>query len=433
MSATLPRTSTLDRPTVQGEPPRGRATPRYAARMFPVAHPVSGHPHLDVPIALIAAGALLLVLAVGLLVPRRTTSAAVSEEARRDLASWDGELRTAQWVTRGLSLAVLVLGVVAARVGADTELGNLAPALLVGVGWPLVFLGAVLLPGFWRWLDPWDTLGRVLAPGDRSGPGDDVRPAIVLAAAVLWYLAVFPRTLDPRALGAAVLGYTVLTTAGCIVRGRRRWLSTAEPLGIVLTRLGSARPGHAVRETETTGTAALLGVVAGGTLFAVLRRTELWTELVGPERLLLVNTLGLVVCCAAGAGLAQLQVWGTRAMQPAGARFPAVPLVVLGLAPAVAGTVVAVALARNRLTNSLQLLPGLAGDPFGQGWDVLGEPSARPLDAAALLALQLSVLVLAHLWGATLMARRTDRQVRLPAVLLLGQLAAAGVAAVSLH
>ena len=401
--------------------------------MHPVAHPVAGHPHLDVPIALFAMAAFLLVLGVGLLVPRRTPSADPSAEEKRDLASWAGELRPVQWLARGLFLAVLVLGVVAARVGADSELGNLAPALFVGVGWPLVFLGALLVPAFWRWLDPWDTLARILAPGDRSEPGCDVRPAIVLALALLWYLAVFPRTLDPRALGVAVAAYTVLTTAGCIVAGRRRWLSTAEPVGIVLTRLAGARPGHGLRDPEARGVAALLGALAGGTLFAALRRTELWTELVGAEQALLYGTLGLAACCAAGAALAQLQVWGTRAMQPPDRPFPAVPLVVLGLAPAVAGVVVAVALARNRLSNSLQLLPGVAGDPFGQGWDLLGDPTARPLGAAVLLALQLSVLVLAHAWGAGLMARHADRQARLPAVLLLGQLAAAGVAAVSLH
>jgi hypothetical protein len=399
--------------------------------MFPVAHPVSGHPHLDVPIALLAAVAFLVVLAVGLLVPRRTTSA--DRVDRTDLASWEGELRPAQWVARALFLGVLVLGVVAGRVGADSELGNLAPALFVGVGWPLVFLGGLLVPGFWRWLDPWDTLGRLLAPGDRSDPGGDVRPAIVLAVAVLWYLGVFPRTLDPRALGAAVAAYTVLTAAACIVRGRQRWLSTAEPVGIVLTRLAGARPGHVLHDPEAKGAAALLGVVAGGTLFAVLRRTELWTELVDVEDALLMGTLGLAVCCAAGAALAQLQVWGTRATQPPGSTAPPVPLVVLASAPAVAGIVVAVALARNRMTNSVQLLPGLAGDPFGQGWDLLGVPTARPLDAAVLLTLQLSVLVLAHAWGAALMARHADRPSRLPAVLLLGQLTAAGVAAVSLH
>ena len=404
-------------------------------RALPANHPVAGVPHADVPIALLAAAAFVLVLMVGLLLPRRTASP--NRLDKRERASWEGALSPAQWVIRGMSLAVLVLGVIAGRVGADNELENLAPALIIGAGWPLVFLGGLLVPGFWRWLDPWDTVGRMVNPSDRTEPADDVRPAIVLAVAVLWYLAVFPQPLDPRAVGAVLAAYTVVTTAGCIIQGRRRWLSTGEPIGFVLNRLSSARPGRALPGPEAQGAAALLGMVAGGTLFAALFRTDLWSTLVGPGNPMLTGTLGLVACCAAGAALAELQVQVqvqmTQGTHKASRRSLAVPLVALGLAPAVAGIVVSVAMDRNRLSNSLQLLPGLAGDPFGEGWDRLGDPSAQPLGPEVLLTLQLSVLVLTHLWGAVLVARRADRQARLPAVLLLGQLVAAGVAALSLY
>lgn len=36
--------------------------------------------------------------------------------------------------------------------------------------------------------------------------------------------------------------------------------------------------------------------------------------------------------------------------------------------PAVAAIIVAVAMDRNRLSTSVQLLPQLFGDPFGRGW-----------------------------------------------------------------
>ena len=399
-------------------------------RVLPVAHPVAGHPHLDVPVAPVAAAAFLVVLVVGLLVPRRAPRPARAEPVT---AAWEGELGPVLWVVRGLSVGLLLLAIVAGRVGVDDQLRNVAPALLIGAGWPLVFLGGLLLPGFWRWVDPWDSLGRAITPGDRSGPGDDVRPALVPAFGILWYLGVFSSPLDPRALGTAAAAYTVITVAGCIARGRQRWLSTAEPVGIVLTRMAEAHPGRGPRDQEQVGLLVLLGGLAGGTLFAAFRRTEEWTELVGPERMQLTGTIGLLAACAAGAGLAHLQAWGFRVMgAPA-----ATSLVVVAMAPAVAGVVVAVAMARNRLTTSLQLLPGLAGDPFGEGWDLLGDPVAgldpAPLGAWGLLAAQLSVLVLATAWGAASMALRSDRQVRLPAVLLLGQLAAVGAAAVSLH
>ena len=407
-------------------------------RVLPAAHPVAGHPHLDVPVALVAAGAFLLVLVVGMLVPRRD---AAPDRDRSVRASWHGELRSAQWVVRGLSLGLLVLGGVAGRAGIESELENLAPALLVGAAWPLVFLGALVLPGFWRWLDPWDTLGRAVSPRDRSAPGHDVRPAIPLAVAVLWYLSVFSRPLEPGAVGLGVAAYTVIAAAGCIARGRRRWLSTAEPVGIVLNTLATARPGRASDEDPPRGLHALLGVLAGGTLVVALRRTELWSdleaELSGADQPQLLGTAGLLVCCALGAGLVVLQGGLTRTLVSPREASSARQAVVLAAAPAVAGMVVAVGMARNRLSTSVQLLPGLLGDPFGRGWDLLGEPTANldpaPLGAAGLLAAQLTVLVLATLWGAVLVARLLGRQDRLPAVLLAGQLVAAGVAAVALH
>ena len=401
--------------------------------VVPVAHPVAGHPHVDVPIALVCAAAFLVVLAVGMAVP---PAAGPGRGPRANVApSWEGTLRPAQLAVRALSVGLLLLAVVAARTGSENEVENIAPALLVGAGWPLLFLGTLLVGGLWRWLDPWDTLGRVAAPGDRSSPGEAVLPAVALGAMVLWYLGVHPRPLEPRTLGAAVAAYTVLTVAGCLVRGRRRWLSTGEPVGVVLNWLANARPRHPV-EPPARGLPALLGVLAGGTLFAALRRTELWADLAGPEQSLLLATAGFLAACAAGVGLVLFQAWLTAVLSPA-RKVPGATAVALAVAPAVAGTVVAVAMARNRLTTSLQLLPGLIGDPFGRGWDLLGATTARldpaPLGASGLLAAQLAVLVLTHTWGAVLVARVTDRVQRLPAVLLLGQLVAAAVAAVSLH
>ena len=172
-----------------------------------------------------------------------------------------------------------------------------------------------------------------------------------------------------------------------------------------------------------------------------LRRTELWSdlemELSEVDQPQLPATAGLLACCALGAGLVVLQGWLTRILVSPKEAPSARQAVVLAAAPAVAGMVVAVGMARNRLSTSVQLLPGLLGDPLGRGWDLLGEPTANldpaPLGAAGLLAAQLTVLVLAHLWGAFLVARLLGRQDRLPAVLLAGQLLAAGVAAVSLH
>jgi hypothetical protein len=99
--------------------------------------------------------------------------------------------------------------------------------------------------------------------------------------------------------------------------------------------------------------------------------------------------------------------------------------------------VLAVALERDRLFVSVQLLPGLLGDPFGLGWDLLGSPieglDPAPLSAAALLALQLGIVVLGHLAGGVVVARRLRDSARLPAAAVLLHLVAGSLVVVAAH
>jgi hypothetical protein len=105
--------------------------------------------------------------------------------------------------------------------------------------------------------------------------------------------------------------------------------------------------------------------------------------------------------------------------------------------PALAGIVVAVAMDRNRLSTSLQLLPGLLGDPFGRGWDLFGEAGARldpaPLGTTGLAVAQYAVLLAGHLAGAVVLARGVDRSAREPAALALSILAGVSVMALVTH
>ena len=139
-----------------------------------------------------------------------------------------------------------------------------------------------------------------------------------------------------------------------------------------------------------------MGVLAGGVLFGPLRRSELWGELnVGP-RAALYSLAGVAGCCALSAAvLWSMERWGTT-LGVAG-------MVTRASVPAVASIAVAVALERNRLFTSLQLLPRLIGDPFGWGWDLLGSPltglDPEPLGAAGLAIAQLGVLLLGHAIG----------------------------------
>jgi hypothetical protein len=105
--------------------------------------------------------------------------------------------------------------------------------------------------------------------------------------------------------------------------------------------------------------------------------------------------------------------------------------------PVVAGIIVAVALDQNRLSTSIQLLPGLFGDPFGRGWDLFGRSGAglnpAPLGERGLVAAQLAVLLAGYVVGAAVLARRLERGARGPVALLLAVLASASVIALVSH
>ena len=395
----------------------------------PVAHPGGDTPHVGVPIGVVVLAAVAVVVVVAVAVPPRRAST-TDVRTEEFTASWSGTLTRPQWVVRGLAVVLLLLAVLAGRVGADDELENLAPALVVGVGLPLLTLGCLVLGQLWRWVDPWDALARLVSPGDSSGPSGDVWPAVVVVLPWLWFLGVYPQPLDPRAVGLAVAAYTVVTLAGCLALGRVRWLSSAEPLGALLSWLGLVPRRRLSAWRPPAGAAVLLGVVIGGLLFGALRRTELWSPIAVLPLATLYATAGLLVACALGGTAAALAGRAGGSPEPRA-------VVARALVPVAAGVVLAVSVARNRLSTSVQLLPGLVGDPLGRGWDLLGTPTegldVAPLGAVGLVVLQLAVVTLAHLLGAATAPRTLIGDERLPVIVLLGASVAAGAATLSLH
>lgn len=390
------------------------------------AHPETSHPHVAVPILLVVLGTTLVVVLLATLVPARERPALPGPP---DTSSWLGSLSRIQWMVRVLTVLALSLVVVAGRIGVDDELENLAPAATVGAGWSLLVTGSLVLGALWRWLDPWDTLARVLTPGDRSEPATHVWPAVVLTLPWLWFLGVYSRPLDPRAIGVALAAYSVVTVAGCLALGRVRWLSTAEPLGLLLSWIGLLPRRRLTTWEPPRGASALLGSIIGGLLFGVVRRTELWSGVLVRTDAVLWGTAALLGACAVGAGI------GTAASRigPPARRAT----VARALVPVAAGVMLAVALARNRFFTSIQLLPGLIGDPLGRGWDLLGTPTdgldAAPLGAAGLVALQLGVAAGALLLAAATAPRTLVGDQRLPAIAVLAFFSVAAMWALSLH
>jgi hypothetical protein len=102
-----------------------------------------------------------------------------------------------------------------------------------------------------------------------------------------------------------------------------------------------------------------------------------------------------------------------------------------------AAVIVAVAMESNRLTTSVQLLPALLGDPFGEGWDLFGRATSgldpAPFGISGLLVAQLAILLAGFLAGAAVLARQLPRAERRQVAGGLSLLAGASVIALASH
>jgi hypothetical protein len=163
-------------------------------------------------------------------------------------------------------------------------------------------------------------------------------------------------------------------------------------------------------------------------LFGAVRRSELWGELNVVPNSLLWATLGVLVACVVGAGLLEGMARAAYSGRAGVAR---------AAVPAVAGIIVAVAMDFNRLFTSVQLLPALLGDPFGEGWDLFGRAGAgldpEPLGMTGLTVAQLCVLLAGHVAGAIVLARGLPKGERSPGATVLAMLVAASVIAITTH
>lgn len=419
--------------------------PTAGARPVTLAHPVSGHPHVDVPLVLVATLVTVVLTLVLVALPDPETPPDVGAPAppgrapghdTGDPLSSSERLTPPVAATRSVALVLLVLAVVAGRLGVDDELENVAPALVVGAGWPFLVLLSLVVGPVWRWVDPWDTLARILGPG--TGPDSDagpqapghVWPAVVVAVPLLWFLTVYPTPLDPRAIGLVLGGYTTLTVAACLVLGRRRWLGSGEPVGLFLSWLGLSARRRLHPWTPPRGAEALVGVTVGGLLFGALRRTELWSPVATAAHATGWSTAAHLGACLLGAGVLAATARSRRDPGLRGAMCTGA-LVTAG------GFALATALSRNRFFTSLQILPEVLADPFGAGWDPLGSPTDQlapaPLGAAGLVAVQILLVTATAAWGAATAASGTRRTSRLQLGAALVPAAVLGTVLVALH
>lgn len=395
------------------------------------AHPLTDPGGLLVSPLLLAAVAAVVIAGVALLPSAPARSTRIDAQLGLVVYSWQGSLTRPQEAVRALSVALLVLAAAAGRFGSTDELENIAPALIVGAAWPLLVAVSAAAGPVWRWLDPWDSLARIFVRSDRdeASPGlpSDVRQAAVGALGLVWYLSAYPDTLAPRSIGLALALYTVIALAGCLAVGREAWLGRAEVFGLVFGWLALGPRGLLAAWQPPRGAEAVLGVLAGGLLFGAVRHSLLWGSLNIVPLATLYALAGLVASCSAAAAM----LWGAGRWA---ARRGAPGSVAAASLPAVAALAVSLGMSRNRLFTSIQLLPALAGDPFGAGWDLLGAAGVgldpNPLGTTGRVAAQVLVLMAGHLFGAYVLTRRSAPAGRVPATVGLCALAAAGMLAV---
>lgn len=375
-----------------------------------LAHPLTETGGL--PVSPVFVATLAVVASVGLAMYWPTRSGGAVATGRVAIESWEGELRLGQVITRVVAFALLVLCVLAGRLGDEHELRNIAPALVVGVAWPALILLSATLGPVWRWLDPWDSAARALGGrGESEGAGDGpvgaspgVFPAVVPAILWVWFLGVYPTPLLPRSVGLALAVYTLATVGACLAVGRVRWLSRVEVFGLFFGWLARLPRGRLGSWSPPRGTDVVLGVLAGGLLFGAIRKTDLWGGLNAVPGATLWATLGLLGTCLLFAGA--LWGFGRAAIEAASGSVARAAI------PMVGAIAVVIGMARSRLFTSITLLPSMASDPFGLGWDLFGtvdNPPDPPLLETRLALVQLTVLLAGLLAGTSVLARVEPR------------------------
>lgn len=407
------------------------------------AHPLNDPGGLGLPPYSVALIAVALVAAVVVLAPTGPASAVTPRPGFDDVHR---PLGPARRVTRAVVVVVLLGVVYAARRGSGDGLSNIAPPLAVGVAWPALIVGAVCLRRLWTWLDPWDAIARIFdRVGGEPTPPDSVPdpvpdpasgsvwPAVGVALALVYFLVARVDSTQPRAIGVALAAYTIVAIAAGVAFGREA-SARSEVFGLTARWAGELRDGLAARWAVPRGAEVVLGVLAGGLLLDLSRRSGAYADVMdrvfSPTTAAAQRTLVLslvLTCVAIGALLYAAERMGETRGLPGGVARAVLPVVLALL----------VVTKLRRLLVSLQLLPITASDPLGRGWDIFGTSGGRidanPFGTAGQRWAAVAVVTLAGVVGAVALRRgggeRATRDPASYALYLLVGLAVLGLAA----
>lgn len=336
-------------------------------------------------------------------------------------------LRVARPIVQVIGLAGFLLVISAALWGSELRVLNIAPlAAFVGF-WVGLQLVSALVGDVYRVLSPYrSTLGLShrltgwpAGNTDRESPGQWTAALFLLSFS--WLASAYYDTADPRALGYWLVAYSALVIVGAGVWGRR-WLVGGTAFGALFDALGHMAPltveegqvkkrsylSGLTRMPVRRGTAALVMVAIGATVFDGVSGTDLWAEIRGDRTdwaLTMVDTIGLVwlVALTWAVYLVGVRVAAnTLEADPGEVQDDVLP----ALVPMIVGLTVAHYLPLLVLDG--RDLVSLASDPFGEGWDLFGtrdviydDDAISPLllgwiQVAGLLAAQTASAVVVH-------------------------------------
>jgi hypothetical protein len=330
----------------------------------------------------------------------------------RELFKWRGNL--ALLVPSYLSLAFLIILIVAGHSGSTDPLSNPLPMVTWSLLWIGLVFAHVLLGNVWIFINPWraiDHLLGLLPPRAKSENAPILKyplafgywPAVALLIVLVWFENVSPSPQDPDLLANVVTGYLVLTIIGMRFFGRKIWLEHVEIFSVYFRMVSWLAPvkwtvdelnGGPVRGCASinwpcaqlitlkpltvSGTAFVLSALAAVS-FDGFSHTFRWLGLIGanpleyPGRTTLIpfNTAGLIGACIA----LILAYWGAVTLGYTRDREVTNET---GLGAKLAISMVPIAFAYHfahylpAFLVEAQYAVRALSDPFGVGWDLFG-------------------------------------------------------------
>ena len=341
--------------------------------------------------------------------------------------SWIQSILTNQgleWTIRILMLLFfVVVAMASARRASLTE--TIGPIVVYAWFWVGLAIAHALFGNLWATLSPFDTLGRLVGPGDDDEPSHRPYPqawgrwpAAVQLFGFVWVELVEPFGSTLGHLGILIVVYTLIQIAGMQIFGRRAWIENGEAFAVYFGLIAGMAPLTRDREGRVVTTPFLSGlaripvrpgllavimVALGSTTFDGISRSTSWitatAELSGVTRIV-VSTAGLLGVIGLVA-LAYLVAMGAAARVVGGDWHPLAVRFAHSLVPIVLAYVIAHYFSFLVLEGQLGLVR--LSDPFGAGWNLFGTDdwviNLTLLSPTAIWYVQVAAIVIGHVGG----------------------------------